>query len=82
MCIRDSYESIKEDLFKIPWFDGNPDQGNYSLKNNGCISENLIRCSDNKNYSDYLKHYTKKELDIVSTKFLPLFKKIGYSSIV
>jgi hypothetical protein len=76
------YESIKEDLFKIPWFDANPEQVNYSLKNNGCISENLIRCSDNKNYSDYLKHYTKKELDIVSTKFLPLFKKIGYSSIV
>ncbi len=76
------YESIKEDLFKIPWFETNIQSLNYSVENNGYISENLIRCSDNKNYSDYLKHYTKKELDIVSTKFSALFTKLGYSSIV
>ena len=72
------YESIKEHLYKIPWFNIKPEILNYTLKNNNCISENLIRCSDDKNYSDYLKHYTKKELDIVSTKFSALFDRLGY----
>jgi hypothetical protein len=76
------YESIKQDIKKIPWFSIEPEKLNRVIDNNGCISENLIRCADNKNYSDYLKHYTKKELDIVSTKFSALFTKLGYSSIV
>lgn len=76
------YESIKEDLLKIPWFKTEPKQFNTFLDSNTCMSENLIRCSDNKNYSDYLKHYTKKELSIVNAKYSALFTKLGYSSIV
>ncbi len=76
------YESIKEDIVKIPWFNIDQEKLNYAINKNSCISENLIRRSDNKNFSDYLKHYTKKELDIVSTKFSALFTKLGYSSIV
>ena len=76
------YESIKEDIVKIPWFNIDQEKLNCAINKNSCISENLIRRSDNKNYSDYLKHYTKKELDIVSTKFSALFTKLGYSSIV
>jgi len=72
------YETIQESILKIPWFNMNHAELNSKLKYNGCMSENLIRCSDNKNFSDYLKHYTKKELDIVSTKFSALFDKLGY----
>lgn len=70
------YECIKESILKIPWF--NSCQHDFNLEHNGNISENLIRCSDNKNFSDYLKHYTKKELDIVNNKFSALFDKLGY----
>ena len=70
------YESIKESILKIPWF--NSYQLDFNLEYNGNMSENLIRCSDNKNFSDYLKHYTKKELDIVNNKFSALFDKLGY----
>lgn len=72
------YESIQQHIVNIPWFNMNHDELISKLNHNGCMSENLIRCSNNKNYSDYLKHYTKKELDIVSTKFSALFDKLGY----
>jgi hypothetical protein len=55
---------------------------NSLLNQNNYKSENLKRNPENKNFSDYLAHYTKKELDVVKTKFSALFIKLGYSSIV
>lgn len=71
------YESIKEDIKKIPWFNYNSSI-DYAVDNNGFMSENLVRKSDQT--SDYLKHYTNKELLYVSLKLSNLFEKLGYST--
>jgi hypothetical protein len=76
------YEFMKQDLMSIPWFDVDEKLINSLLNQNNYKSENLKRNPENKNFSDYLAHYTKKELDVVKTKFSALFTKLGYSSIV
>ena len=73
------YESIKQDLAKIPWFNINRPEVNYRLTHNGCMSENLIRTENMT--SDYLKYYTEKEFSIVNTKLSDLFDKLGYIKI-
>jgi|LauGreDrversion4_2_1035121.scaffolds.fasta_scaffold175716_1 hypothetical protein len=72
------YEFMKQDLMSIPWFDVDEKLINSLLNQNNYKSENLKRNPENKNFSDYLAHYTKKELDVVRTKFSALFTKLGY----
>ena len=72
------YEFMKQDLMSIPWFDTDERLIVSQLNQNNYKSENLKRNPENKIVSDYLAHYTKKELDVVRTKFFPLFKRFGY----
>jgi hypothetical protein len=72
------YEFMKQDLMSIPWFDLDEKLVNSQLNQNNYKSENLKRNPENRIVSDYLAHYTKKELDVVKTKFYPLFKRFGY----
>ena len=71
------YESIKDNLKNIPWFNFNSSIDD-AINNNSYMSENLARKSDQS--SDYLKHYTDKELLAVSSKLSALFKKLNYST--
>ena len=72
------YEFMKQDLMSIPWFDLDERLVNSQLNQNNYKSENLKRNPENKIVSDYLAHYTKKELDVIRAKFFPLFKRFGY----
>lgn len=72
------YEYMKQDLMSIPWFDVPEEFVESRVNNNPYKSENLARAKESQSFSDYMKHYTKKELDIVKSKLLPFFKKFGY----
>ena len=72
------YEFIKDDLRRIPWYDYDENEINLHINKNYNKSENLKRLPENTLVSDYMAHYTQKELDTVKNKLLPLFKRFGY----
>lgn len=72
------YEFIKDDLRRIPWFNYKEDEVNMFINRNNNKSENLKRLPENTLVSDYMAHYTQKELNTVKNKLLPLFKRFGY----
>lgn len=71
-------ESLREDLINIPWFELTEDELEMCVNTNSNNSPELKRTKNNNLLTDYYSYYSKKEFQIVKTKFLPLFKKFGY----